>query len=217
MESPQAHLHYVEMEPIASACIAAAHVLTMEASRSGFSNMDHISKLYWPATILIGCLILGSFYYVTEIRKQAAIDNPPAVLQAQKKQQIAPSIQSSNTVTKNQWDENLANLRSQCADRANRFFTSNLAGEYGKSPNYTNHYSSSMGKCYIEITLTGPQYWAVELYDATEGGMIAMVNYNYDPSTGEIGTLRQCFIGRLDNKCSSLAEFTRLTSTYMND
>lgn len=36
--------------------------------------MGFINKLSWPATILIGCLILGGFYYATEANKISSQD-----------------------------------------------------------------------------------------------------------------------------------------------
>lgn len=153
-------------------------------------------------------------------RQRAANELKPTVeLAAKATDQTAKSVQTTSAVPANRPSESLASLQNQCADRAERFFESKnyIGSNYAKNPSYTNHYSVSMGECYIQISSTGPQYWALELYDATEGMQIAMLNYNYDPSTGEVGSLRQCFVGRLDNICSSFDEFTRLTKDYMTN
>lgn len=47
--------------------------------------IQNINKLSMPATILIGCLILGGFYYFTQISKQKSIEKQQQIeLQAKK-------------------------------------------------------------------------------------------------------------------------------------
>ena len=41
--------------------------------------MDNINKLLLPATVLIGCVILGGFYYLSQVSKQNSIEKQQKV------------------------------------------------------------------------------------------------------------------------------------------
>ena len=49
--------------------------------------MEKLHKLMLPITILVACLILGGFYYLTERNKQASIEKQQQIEQAAKLEQ----------------------------------------------------------------------------------------------------------------------------------
>jgi len=59
--------------------------------------MDKINKLSVPASILIGSIILGGFYYLTQINKQSSIEKQQQIeLQAKKDAEQAKKDQESS-------------------------------------------------------------------------------------------------------------------------
>lgn len=51
------------------------------------SFFEKVNNLSLPATILIGCIILGGFYYFTQINKQKSIERQQQVELTEKKEQ----------------------------------------------------------------------------------------------------------------------------------
>lgn len=49
--------------------------------------MDKINKLSLPATILIGCILLGGFYYFAQVNKQNSIEKQQKIELAERKEQ----------------------------------------------------------------------------------------------------------------------------------
>ncbi len=70
--------------------------------------MDKINKLSLPATILIGSIILGCFYYTVESNKQASIEKQQRVKAEQdKKEYIAKRSKECydyETLERKKWD-----------------------------------------------------------------------------------------------------------------
>jgi uncharacterized protein YpmB len=106
---------------------------------------DHksLSSISLPATILIGCIILGGFYYFSQTNKQSSIE---------RQQQI--DIQAKKDVEQAKADKEAdeASVRSDCAISAENQASEQykLTCTYGCHPNYhyikdyDNYYSACL-------------------------------------------------------------------------
>ena len=121
--------------------------------------------------------------------------------------------------------------QSKCAAAAKTYFkenwSNNSADENTKLLNYTNHYSSRLGKCYIRVEYnftTGEQEGApwtntITLVDAFEGAKFGWFAENHfvtlQPKDQERNRLSLCKVA--NTKCKSLEEFNKLSQSYMQN
>ena len=102
------------------------------------------SKLVLPITILLACIILGGFYYASEVNKQQSIENR--------------GKQNSNFT-----------LQSECADQASRAYKNlGYPSQNDTSDNFTSHYNQKLNKCFIEIYTENLSEFGTSVYDANE-------------------------------------------------
>lgn len=102
--------------------------------------IDKINKLSLPVTVLIGCIILGGFYYASETNKQASIERQQqSDLQMRRDEQQAVVIQN-NLVAKQ---------KSDCVTQAQQTAISEYKSAYcsGTEPMFVGD-STTLTKCY---------------------------------------------------------------------
>lgn len=105
--------------------------------------LEKVNKLSLPATILIGCIILGGFYFFTESSKQKSIERQQQAKFAEEKKI------NDDKATKEAYD---SLTRSSCVDEAEQ-----LAQEqYKKTCTYEckeGYYYNANYKSYYDICL----------------------------------------------------------------
>lgn len=155
-------------------------------------------RLILPASILLGCVILGSFYYASEVNKQASIE----------RQQVAEDF----------------DLQTKCAAAANVFYTKYGDAENRVQDGYISHWNETLGRCFIEFSSgigSGSPTVFQEVADAVEGTEYAEIEFvapNEDnpkwctlyPSGNGAGL-------ETTTSCKSKTEFDNFVGSYMND
>ncbi len=112
--------------------------------------MDKFHKLYVPISILVGCLVLGGFYYATEASKEASVERQQQVeLASQQAQQAADLQAKQNALDAATEQSNLiASQKAECVANSERI----AINMYENSSSCTGTYASADctdGKTYL--------------------------------------------------------------------
>lgn len=168
--------------------------------------MDKINKLSLPATILIGSIILGGFYYASEANKQSSIE----------RQQQVKAVQE-------QVNNNNFSYQEKCAGDSTKFFDKYIQGSARSiSDGYVSHYNQSLNKCFIELSSgVGTSNDIIyELADAVEGTEYGEIEWT-PPNENKPGwcTLYPSGNGVSSDfkSCNSKIEFDNFAKPYMKN
>ena len=103
---------------------------------------EKVNKLSLPATILIGCIILGGFYYFSEANKQASIERQHQA-DLQQKQAEQQAIKEQNDL--------IANEKADCVNQATQnavdYYKSVCTYDCKAGTYYTATYDSQYNEC----------------------------------------------------------------------
>ena len=81
--------------------------------------MDKLNKLSVPATIIIGCLILGGFYYLSEANKQKSIERQQQMkIENERQQRLAKELKEEQS--KETLDNCIASAKKRYLDAEQR-------------------------------------------------------------------------------------------------
>jgi hypothetical protein len=180
------------------------------------------SKLIMPISILLGCLILGGFFYASQINKQQSIEEQQQIdLKAKTDQQQAEKTNN------NDFD-----LQQKCSQQAKTFFDYYVSDpESKKTAELSNHYNVKLNKCFALIkqyiqTGTGASFSAgnqEDLYDAVEKKVYGSYSWmSQSPKKyWEVAPL-WCDTYKDGDKynhqvCNTEDEFDNFVSPYMNE
>jgi hypothetical protein len=119
---------------------------------------------------------------------------------------------------------NLA-MQATCSDEARKYYETDTAKlDPGVDSNYTDHWNSSLGKCFVEITSsynTGnsqtPVSNNIEIDDAIEGTLYGTINYSSGGGTPPSNDVACEIHYDTSNpvQCSSVSEFNRYAEQLM--
>lgn len=113
--------------------------------------MEKINKLSLSATILIGCVILGGFYYISQISKQNSIE---------KQQQIELKAKADQAQILLEREDEIISQKAECAKDAEGVAVNAYCKEVGCSKTesftgkyFTKDYDSAYSRCLERIGL----------------------------------------------------------------
>lgn len=111
--------------------------------------LEKVNKLSLPATILIGCIILGGFYYASQVSKQKSIERQQWV-------ELQDKANAEQAMRDKEASDRLSKM--SCADEAAEAATEqyketctyNCKEGYYYTANYDNYYASCLRRKGLE-------------------------------------------------------------------
>lgn len=104
--------------------------------------MDNINKLSIPATILIASVILGGFYYLSEVNKQSSIEKQQEVKLAEEKR-----IEDKAEAQKNIEAFSKSLCVSEAEESATDFYKKNCTYDCKPGQYYIANYDNAYSRC----------------------------------------------------------------------
>ena len=106
-------------------------------------------------------------------------------------------------------------MQDKCAKDSEAYFASEWSTVSGTT--YIDHYNKTLNKCFIEVTIDtigNSEMKDISLTDVQEKTLVGSMNVVYP-----VGQMPQTFTNcKVNNqKCTSLDEFNKLVSPYMNN
>ena len=199
-------------------------------------------NLFLPISIVLGCIILGGFFYAIQIQKQQSIERQQQAELNQKQVELKAEADAKQATQEEQLQKSVAeqanksDAMEQCSkDAQNKFndYVANLGSSdpnFSRQDNYNNHYNTVMGKCFITISSmvsavgdsgAGSIYSTLDLIDVAENSTLASAYHivGLGPNAVPNGDNTDEYTSYLGSQKQSISEsqFVNIENQYMKE